>query len=575
MIRRSTLLLLATLLAACAPAPTMTASLPPEPADEPATETTRPDPAPPTAQPMEPATETTRPDPAPPTAQPMEPEPEDPGPAPLARAPDAWQLLDLDADRVPGVSAARAYDELLAGRSPAREVIVAVIDGGIDTAHVDLRENLWRNPGETAGNGVDDDGNGYVDDVYGWNFIGGPDGRSVGHETLEVTRLHAACQAGETITVPESCAQIAAAYDEERGEVDQTLQVLDQIDAAYAFALPLLTAAGAGDPPTVEAVQALTPMRQDVIQARSIFLQLAPVIPPEDVPEAREAYEGLDQYGLALDFDPRDIVGDDFSDGDERSYGNGDVMGPDAMHGTHVAGIIGAVRGNGVGMDGIASSVRLMTIRTVPDGDERDKDVANAIRYAVDNGAHVINMSFGKSYSPRKELVDAAIRYADEHGVLMIHAAGNDGENVDVESNYPTPVYGDGVRASNWIEVGAASWQVDSLAAAFSNYGQTTVDAFAPGVDILSTVPGGEWKREDGTSMAAPVVTGVAALLMAYFPDLDAAEVRRILLESSVKYGDRMVPQPGGGDLVPFGTLSVTGGVVNAYEAVRMALERM
>jgi subtilisin family serine protease len=472
------------------------------------------------------------------------------------------------------------YEELLAGRSPARTVVVAVIDGGVDTAHVDLRENLWRNPGETAGNGVDDDGNGYIDDVFGWNFIGGADGRNVGHEQLEVARLLVQCQGGAEAPTGLTCAQVAEDYEAERAEVEQTLEVLDQIDAAYSFALPLLTAAGAGDPPTREGVQAVSSLRQDVLQAKNLYLQLANAgILPEDMPEAREAYEGLQEYGLNLDFAPREIVADDLSDGTEQGYGNGDVMGPDASHGTHVAGIIGAVRGNGVGIDGVAAGVQLMTVRAVPDGDERDKDVANAIRYAVDNGAHIINMSFGKSYSPQKSLVDRAIRYADERGVLMVHAAGNDGENIDEDADFPSAIADDGSRAQLWIEVGAASWQVDSLAATFSNYGQTTVDAFAPGVDILSTVPHDEFKREDGTSMAAPVVTGVAALLMAYFPDLDAADVRSILMESSVKYGDREVPRPGaaGGppQMVPFGTLSVTGGVVNAYEAVRMALERM
>jgi subtilisin family serine protease len=250
-------------------------------------------------------------------------------------------------------------------------------------------------------------------------------------------------------------------------------------------------------------------------------------------------------------------------------------MGPDASHGTHVAGIIGAVRGNGIGIDGIAADVRLMTLRAVPDGDERDKDVANAIRYAVDNGAHVINMSFGKGFSPRKSLVDDAVRYADERGVLMVHAAGNDGEDLETEASFPTAEYDDGGRAENWIEVGAANWDVESLAAPFSNFGRTRVDVFAPGVAILSSVPGDEFEREDGTSMAAPVVTGVAALLLAYFPNLTAADVRSILLESATPHGDRTVPQPGSGAPVPFGTLSVTGGVVNAYQAVLRALEMM
>jgi subtilisin family serine protease len=565
MIRRAGVLPIAFVLAACAssptPAPTPQPSAPSAAAD---TRTTAADPA--ASATVEPTTNGAA---AIPEAV-----------APLTSAPDAWQLLDLDGDRVPGVSATRVYDELLAGRSPARQVIVAVIDGGVDTAHVDLRENLWRNPGETAGNGVDDDGNGYIDDVFGWNFLGGADGRNVEHEQLEVTRLLLACQDGADVPAGMSCEQIGEDYETERAEVAQTLEVLDQIEGAYAFALPLLTAAGAGDPPTREGVQGVSSLRQDVLQAKNLYLQLADAgIFPEDMADAREAYEGLQEYGLNPDFAPRDIVGDDLTNGTEQGYGNGDVMGPDASHGTHVAGIIGAVRGNGVGIDGVANGVQLMTIRAVPNGDERDKDVANAIRYAVDNGAHVINMSFGKSYSPRKSLVDDAIRYADEHGVLMVHAAGNDGEDIDEDSNFPSAITDDGVQAALWIEVGAASWQVDSLAATFSNYGQTTVDAFAPGVDILSTVPDDEFKREDGTSMAAPVVTGVAAMLMAYFPDLDAADVRSILMESSVKYGERMVAQPGaaGGppEMVPFGRLSVTGGVVNAYEAVRMALERM
>ena len=507
-------------------------------------------------------------------APPADPEREEDGG--LSSAPDAWQLLDLEADGVPGVSAARAYEDLLAGRTPERHVIVAVIDGGIDTTHVDLRENLWRNEGETPGNGVDDDGNGYADDVYGWNFLGGADGRSVGHETLEVTRLQAACLAGEPSPIAQSCQDIGAAYQTESDEVLQTLQILDQIEQAYGFAIPILQAAGAGENPTKASVERVQAMRPDITQAKSVFLQLVDILPVDDVPDAREAYEGLRDYGLNLEFDPRsDIVGDDLSDGTELGYGNPDVHANDPRHGTHVAGIIGAVRDNGVGIDGIATNVRIMALRAVPDGDERDKDVANAIRYAVDNGAHIINMSFGKGYSPWKSLVDDAVRYADERGVLMVHAAGNDGEDIDQGDNFPTQVYSDGARAANWIEVGAASWQVDSLAATFSNYGSGNVDVFSPGVDILSTVPGSEYDREDGTSMAAPVVSGVAALLMAYFPDLDAAQVRRILVESSVNYGDAVVARPGDGARIPFGRLSVTGGVVNAYEAVRMALEGM
>ncbi|MEM7415483.1 MAG: S8 family serine peptidase [Gemmatimonadota bacterium] len=538
-----------------------------------------PPPAPPASEPAEatPAPDA-RPGIAPdagPAIHPMAPNAELP---PLEEAPDAWQLLDLEEDRVPGVSATRAYRELLAGRTPQREVVVAVIDGGIDTTHVDLRANLWTNPGETPANGVDDDGNGYVDDVYGWNFIGGADGQNVGHESLEVTRLYVRCEAGETPPGGDSCDEIETAFGERRAETQGILEQIGQIGGALDFAEPVLQRATGQDELTRDVVEGVSSLDQQVGQARALWLQLEDAGISRDIlEEAEEAYAGLMEYGLNPDFDARSIVGDDYANGSERVYGNADVMGPDASHGTHVAGIIGAVRGNDEGIDGIGANVRLMTIRTVPDGDERDKDVANAIRYAVDNGAHIINMSFGKTHSPRKELVDAAVRYADEAGVLMVHAAGNDGEDIETADNFPTPVLQDGARSELWIEVGAANWMVDTLAASFSNYGQTVVDVFSPGVDILSTVPGSEYEREDGTSMAAPVVSGVAALLMAYFPNLTAADVKRILLESAIDYSGQEVTLPGSldGERISFGRLSATGRVVNAYEAVRMALERM
>jgi subtilisin family serine protease len=318
-------------------------------------------------------------------------------------------------------------------------------------------------------------------------------------------------------------------------------------------------------------------MRSDVQRARQLYLQLADAgLDPAELPEVREAYETQLKYGLDPAFDPRPIVGDDYAETGERSYGNRDVTGPDASHGTHVAGIIGAVRGNGVGVDGIAPSVRIMAVRAVPDGDERDKDVANAIRYAADNGAHIINMSFGKAWSPGKGAVDDAVKYAESRGVLLVHAAGNDGEDLAQTANYPNPFFEGGGRAASWIEVGASSWKpADSLAAPFSNYGHEQVDVFAPGVDILSTEPGGAYGRNSGTSMAAPVVSGLAALIMAYYPELGAADVKRIILESATRLGDRVVLRPGSQDgaRVPFSTLSATGGVVNAYGALRLAAE--
>jgi len=497
-------------------------------------------------------------------------------PAPtFTAAPSDWMLLDATADGVQGTGARRAERELLAGRKPARTVVVAVIDGGIDTAHAGLSERLWQHPREVAGNGRDDDGNGHVDDTRGWNFIGGADGRNVKQETLELTREYARCErVGASAS---GCAAITAEFTAKREEAQMEAAQLEQVSAVYGITMGLLQRALPGDSLTVERVTALVPTSDSLRVAREIYLQIAQSGVTADqldkaVTDAKERLE----YGLNPKFDPRPIVGDDPANVTERAYGNRDVTGPDASHGTHVAGIIGAVKQGDAGMDGVAASVRLMAVRAVPNGDERDKDVANAIRYAVDNGAQIINMSFGKGYSPDKRAVDEAVKYADARGVLLIHAAGNDGKDLAVEKNFPNAMYLDGGRAANWIEVGASSWRGgDHLAAEFSNYGKAEVDLFAPGVDILSTVPGGGWERNSGTSMAAPVVSGVAALLMSYFPKLTAADVKRLLLETARRYPDAMVARPGDKEeMVRFGDLSATGGVVDAYAAVRAALAK-
>jgi subtilisin family serine protease len=346
------------------------------------------------------------------------------------------------------------------------------------------------------------------------------------------------------------------------------------IAAAYGQIVPILSKAlGGDDSVTTARVQALGTQDPTVQGARQMYLRLAAAgITPQAVDEGKQEVASS-RYQLDTTFNPRPIVGDDYANLAQHDYGNADVTGPDALHGSHVAGIIGAVRGNGIGIDGIANDVTMLMVRTVPDGDERDKDVANAIRYAVDAGAQVINMSFGKAYSPYKPDVDDAVRYADAHGVLMVHAAGNDGEDLAVGHNYPTPAYDGGGAPANWIEVGASSWKGgDQLAAEFSNYSRTMVDVFAPGVDILSTVPGDDYQRLSGTSMAAPVVTGLAALIMEYYPRLTASQVKQIILESATRYTNQMVVKPGTqDDRVPFGSLSRTGGIVNAYAALQDA----
>jgi subtilisin family serine protease len=281
-------------------------------------------------------------------------------------------------------------------------------------------------------------------------------------------------------------------------------------------------------------------------------------------------------YHYNIAYDPRSIVGDDYNDASQRYYGNADVTGPDALHGTHVAGIVAAVRHNGIGIDGIADDVQIMVLRVVPDGDERDKDVANGIRYAADHGAKVINMSFGKGWPKNKTAVDEAVKYAMSKDVLLIHAAGNDGKDLDdsTNANFPNPYYADGSGvAQAWITVGASGPDDDStLVANFSNYGKKNVDVFAPGVQIYSSIPGSKYTYESGTSMASPVVTGLAALIREYYPKLKAVEVKQIIMQSVVKPSHTvMVGRGAAQKKVSLSDISVSGGVVNAYQALQAA----
>jgi subtilisin family serine protease len=292
-----------------------------------------------------------------------------------------------------------------------------------------------------------------------------------------------------------------------------------------------------------------------------------------------ELKEGVDhfkaavEYGYNPHFNSRLIVGDDPNNPFEKNYGNNDVEGGDAKHGTHVAGIIGANRKNEKGIKGIADNVEIIAIRVVPTtGDERDKDIANGILYAVDNGAQVINMSFGKDYSPNKDAVDKAVKYAEEKGVLLMHAAGNEAEDLDTSSQFPTRYYKNKKAAKTWMEIGASAWGRDStLVASFSNYGKKSVDLFAPGVEIYSTTPDNEYQDLQGTSMACPIASGVAALLWSYFPDLTAEQIKNILNQSSRKFDGLKVLKPGSADEVSLNELSLTGGMINTYEAVRLA----
>ncbi|MFM9076521.1 MAG: S8 family peptidase [Bacteroidota bacterium] len=501
-----------------------------------------------------------------------------------------WHLLDPTADSVQGMGVENAYQTVLKGL-PSRTVLVAVIDSGIDIDHEDLTSVIWTNPGEVAGNGIDDDRNGYIDDLHGWSFIGGKGG-NVQHDTYELTRelvrLKQLADADPSTLSRkqqlerERYAAVKEQYDAKFTEEDSQYRMYKRIYTNMAFGIDTLKSVLGNRELTVARLDSLQSQDPVILFAKSAVLSLLRNAPDTgldvmmgELKEAYEYYRVLVEYGLNQSFDPRPIVGDNYADKRERYYGSSDVKGPDADHGTHVAGIIAADRKNGAGIRGIADNVRIMVLRAVPDGDERDKDIANAIIYAVNNGAAVINMSFGKSLSPDKAVVDEAVHYAEKRGVLIIHAAGNEGSDNDRTPNFPGPVFENGRTAKLWIEVGASSdGRSQDLAAGFSNYGKKTVDVFAPGVEIFSTIPGSGYKANSGTSMAAPAVTGVAALLMSYFPNLGAAAVKEILVQSVRRFDGLEVTRPGSDERVSFSDLCRSGGVVNALEAVKLAQKR-
>ncbi|MCC2599155.1 S8 family peptidase [Sphingobacterium sp. FBM7-1] len=505
--------------------------------------------------------------------------------------PPNWYNLDHEADGIRGISTEKAY-ELLNGRE-STTVVVGVLDGGIDYEHEDLKDVMWINPKEVSGNGVDDDNNGYIDDVHGWNFIGNANGDNVHYDNLEVTRLIRLYEPKYISVLPstplrEDERREFVAYQrmisDYTSKLDQAnfgnlnySRLKEEIDAvAHSIGKTIedLTKADieAFKPKTDRQKLAIRMTKRELNDDKS-FQDFY-----KELEDAVNYYRAQVDYHLNKSYDTRHIVGDNYEDADERYYGNADIKGPDADHGTHVAGIIAAKRQNGIGINGIADNVQIMGVRMVPDGDERDKDVANGIRYAVDNGAKVINMSFGKGYVYNKKTVDEAIKYAEKKDVLLVHAAGNDAKNIDMTKNYPTKYYTDSLdavtgEASNWITVGATSSGLDGdLLAEFSNFGYRSVDVFAPGVKINSTMPKSTYKEQNGTSMAAPVVSGLAALLRSYYPELSAKEVKDIILKSATKVDEKVkIRVDGSTKKVYLDEISVSGGIVNARAAVEAA----
>jgi subtilisin family serine protease len=518
----------------------------------------------------------------------------------LNMRPENWFNLS-PVDGAEGLRTEETYKTF--GLPLSEDIVVAVIDSGVDVNHEDLQGKIWINSSEIANDGIDNDQNGYIDDVFGWNFIGGSAGMAqiekdstvvngirlikgdpkaqVDADTLEVTRELVRMkklklrleELGENLTEAQELYfnKISKEVSQAVKEAQDTVSTFSGHLKTYKAAEKILKSAGLAQI-SVDSVRAFESSDAEVLKAKQTMLQLL----TNRLTEARinrilGAYQDRLDFMYSETFNPRVIVGDDYSNQNERFYGNNDVIGPDSSHGTHVSGIIAASRDNLLGIKGVATNVKIMAIRVIPNGDERDKDVANGIRYAVDNGARIINMSFGKAYSPFKKVVDEAVKYAESKGVILIHAAGNDSKNNDVLPSFPQKFHRKENREmNNWLEIGASSFQRgEQLPAVFSNYGKKSVDVFAPGVDIFSTTPENTYDTYSGTSMATPAVAGAAALILSYQPNLNANELKALILDTSRRYPQLRVQLPGAQTKVLFSDLSVHGSVADVFEATK------
>lgn len=493
-----------------------------------------------------------------------------------------------------GLNTNKAYEMVLAEKQ-SRPVIVAIIDSGVDIEHEDLQKNIWINEGEIPNNNIDDDNNGYIDDVNGWNFLGNANGENINDVRLEVTRIYAQLKDKYSTTIENEDSLL------KNPEYKLFIEVSDKVEGKIAQGKK----ESESYRDVLEAFTEFDKKLRKYFDGNYSYKQLKKVNKKSEIYNEAENMKSLYKSGLSFssfksmveystdqlaynynpNIDPRaEVIGDDPFNIDNNNYGNNDVEGPDAGHGTHCAGIVGAIRNNDIGNNGVADNVKIMSVRAVPNGDEWDKDIALAIRYAVDNGAQVINMSFGKAYSPNKEFVINAIRYAEQKGVLLVHAAGNESLNNDISAHFPTPKYPSMIENfTNWIEVGASTrfkkakvkngyLKRDGLAAEFSNYGEDLVDVFAPGHDIYSTVPNSDYDVYNGTSMAAPMVAGVAALIKSYYPKLSMFDIKDIIFKSVSDFNELTTLLPGSTEKeVNFGKLCKTGGVVNVYNAVLLA----
>lgn len=511
-----------------------------------------------------------------------------------------WHWKDYTQDKVHGISLYQAYQKLSSLSLKPSPVVVAVMDGGVDTNNIEIKSKLWLNKKEIPNNGIDDDHNGYIDDIYGWNFLGGKDGSNINKASDEKSRVYHKYKhlyEGQKIDISQfnptqkkqyEMWQQAALEIEFSDEDAANLRYIGIATNALKKLGNTIVKEMNDSSFTVEKLISFQPLGRNTLDAKMTYLRTINLLGIEKetpfyeiINELNEYIEGKEKSSKAKITPPApiraEIIKDNYENLSDKFYGNNDITGPNSKHGTHVAGLVASIPDNAWNVNSLYPDLKIMGVRVVPDGDEYDKDIALGIYYAVDNGAKIINMSFGKSFSPEQIWVDNAIRYAAAKDVLIIHSAGNEYYDLDSKAVYPNP-YSSYLNdtAKNILTVAASSDEIinNTLLTDFSNYGPKIVDVLSPGNKIYSTLPGkNNHGYLQGTSMASPIVSHIAAMIRSYFPNLSAVEVKKIIMQSVWKPSDinlkYTVPEKETSKSLP--EIAAAGGIVNASNAIQLA----
>lgn len=511
-----------------------------------------------------------------------------------------WHWKDLTADSVHGISLQQAYKALATLPNKPAQVIVAVLDGGIDTNHIALKNLFWVNKKEIPNNKIDDDRNGYVDDINGWNFLGGKDGRNLDKASDEKSRIYHKYKSlyeGKVVDTNSlnkiqkkqylTWSKTAQEVEFSENDADNLSYIKMATNAIKKLGATIIKELNDSNF-TAEQLEPFQPIGRVTLDAKMAYLRTVVILGVDKEAPYKEVIQDLDEYiagkekaAISKIQAPapvrEEIIKDNYFSFSDKYYGNNDITGPNAKHGTHVAGLVASIPDSNWLVQPYYPAIKIMGLRIVPDGDEYDKDVALGIRYAVDNGAKIINMSFGKSYSPEQAWVDSAIRYAAQKDVLIIHSAGNEYYDLNQKEVFPTPyssIFND--TAKNMLTIGATSDPniSGSLLTDFSNYGSKIVDVLAPGDKIYSTIPGvNNYGYLRGTSMASPIVSHIAAMIRSYFPTLTAIQVKEILLQSARNTADDTIAYevPQHEESKTLNEMSKIGGIVNAANALELA----